>query len=132
LESRIAHNLSRHKMLKATCHCGAVSLEIPGPPDSLTNCDCSICRRYGTLWAYYRQSEVKVTAKAGSTAAYAWGPRSIQFVRCTTCGCITHWEPIVPERGDRMGVNARLFEHEQLGAVRIRRLDGAVTETYLD
>jgi hypothetical protein len=31
-----------------------------------------------------------------------------------------------------MGVNARNFEPDQLGAVRIRRLDGAVTEEYLD
>jgi hypothetical protein len=31
-----------------------------------------------------------------------------------------------------MGVNARNFQPDQLGAVRIRRLDGAVTEEYLD
>jgi hypothetical protein len=31
-----------------------------------------------------------------------------------------------------MGVNARNFEPLQLGNVRIRRLDGAGTEKYLD
>jgi hypothetical protein len=31
-----------------------------------------------------------------------------------------------------MGVNARNFEPSALGDVRIRRLDGAVTEKYLD
>jgi hypothetical protein len=36
-------------MIKITCHCGAVAIEVPHPPDTLTNCDCSICRRYGTL-----------------------------------------------------------------------------------
>jgi hypothetical protein len=31
-----------------------------------------------------------------------------------------------------MGVNARNFEPAQLGQVRMRRLDGALTEKYLD
>jgi hypothetical protein len=31
-----------------------------------------------------------------------------------------------------MGVNVRNFEPAQLSGVRIRRLDGAVTEKYLD
>jgi len=42
------------------------------------------------------------------------------------------WQAAVPERGPRMGVNARNFEPSQLGNVRIRWLDGAVTEKYLE
>jgi len=68
----------------------------------------------------------------GATQAYSWSKRYLQFVRCSNCGCVTHWEPIAPIRGARMGVNERNFEPYQLGAVRIRRLDGAVTEEYLD
>ncbi len=118
-------------MLSTTCHCGAVKIEVPRRPRSLTNCDCSICRRYGTLWAYYKKTEVKITAEPGATSAYAWGRKTLNFVRCNVCGCITHWEPVVPERGTRMGVNARNFEPAQLGRVRIRLLDGAVTERYV-
>lgn len=119
-------------MLTTTCHCGAVRISIPRAPETLTNCDCSICRRYGALWAYYTNDEVKVEAALGATAGYSRGRKSIQFVRCGTCGCVTHWEPMAAERSQRMGVNARLFEPEQLGAVRIRRLDGAIAEEYLD
>jgi hypothetical protein len=119
-------------MIKTTCHCGAVSIEIPRQPETITNCDCSICRRYGTLWAYYKQAEIKITAPEGGTQAYARGRKSIRFVRCSACGCVTHWEPVSEDRGDRVGVNARNFEPDQLGATRIRRLDGAVTEKYLD
>jgi hypothetical protein len=118
-------------MISTTCHCGAVTIEISGPPETLTNCDCSICRRYGTLWAYYPKEQVRISAAPGATAGYAWGSKTLRFVRCATCGCVTHWEPIVPERGSRMGVNARNFTPEQIGDVRIRLLDGAVTESYL-
>ena len=34
-------------MLTGTCHCGAIRIEIPNAPDTLTNCNCSICRRLG-------------------------------------------------------------------------------------
>jgi hypothetical protein len=118
-------------MLSATCHCGTVKVEIPRRPRTLTNCDCSVCRRYGTLWAYFKTAEVKISAPPGATSSYAWGRRSLRFVRCGTCGCVTHWEPTAAERGPRMGVNARNFDPLQLGNVRIRLLDGALTEKYL-
>jgi hypothetical protein len=112
-------------MLSATCHCGAVRLEIPRKPRSLTNCNCSICRRYGTLWAYYQESEVRVTSAPGATDDYVWGRKALKFVRCKGCGCVMHWARVVPVAGSRMGVNARHFDPQALGAVRIRLLDGA-------
>ena len=119
-------------MLAAICHCGAVRVEVPRRPRSLTNCNCSICRRYGTLWAYYKASEVRITRAPGATSEYSRGDKSLKFVRCSTCGCITHWEPVRPEEGSRIGVNARNFEPSLVGSVRIRRLDGASTWKYLD
>lgn len=115
-------------MLSATCHCSAVRVEIPRRPRSLTNCNCSLSRRYGTLWAYYPATQVRVT---GATSDYAWGDRRLRFVRCGSCGCITHWEHIVPTASARVGVNARNFDPAVLGPVRIRLLDGADSWKYL-
>ena len=112
-------------MLSATCHCGAVRIEIPRRPRALTNCNCSICRRYGTLWAYYRFKDVRITSEPGATQSYVWGDKTLRFVRCATCGSIVNWQRVSePEQG-RVGVNARNFEPALLGAVRIKRLDGA-------
>lgn len=44
----------------------------------------------------------------------------------------THWEPVRPRQGSRVGVNARNFEPSILGALGIRRLDGASMWKYLD
>jgi hypothetical protein len=112
-------------MLTATCHCGAVRIEVPRRPRSITNCNCSICRRYGTLWAYYKESEVRVLAEPGATKEYSWGRKALRFVRCNVCGCITHWKRVNPVDRGSMGVNARNIEPNKLGPVRIRLLDGA-------
>jgi len=119
-------------MLTATCHCGAVRVEVPRRPRRLTSCNCSICRRYGALWAYYKAFEVRVAGASGATSEYSWGDKALRFVRCGNCGCITHWERINPREDARMGVNARNFEPSALASIRVRRLDGASTWKYLD
>lgn len=97
-------------------------------PVQLTSCNCSICRRLGTLWAYYPLGGVRVT---GPTTTYVWGDRCLELHRCTTCGCVTHWTPIKDDI-ERMGVNARLMDPAVVAAAQVRRLDGADTWTYLD
>jgi hypothetical protein len=118
-------------VIRASCHCGAITLSIPRPPERVTQCDCSICRRYGTLWGYFEQPEVLVEAEPGALQEYAWGSKSLAFVRCASCGCVTHWRPLAGRKSLRMGVNLRNFEPEQIGPVRIRQLDGAVTEEFI-
>jgi hypothetical protein len=116
--------------LAATCHCGRVSITVADAPTQVTSCNCSICRRLGTLWAYYAPAQVTVT---GETATYAWGDNTIDFHHCAGCGCTTHWAPRPGRDADRMGINARLLDADVLAAARVRRLDGASEDwRYLD
>ena len=85
----------------ATCHCAAVRLTCAPAPTEVTECTCSICRRYGVLWAYYEPSQVRI--EGGATEVYEWD--AIQFHRCVGCGCVTHWSAVDPGV-NRMGVRA--------------------------
>ena len=118
-------------MIRASCHCGSVRLEIDAPPAEITECNCSICRRYGVLWAYYPPSRVRLLPPDAPTDVYTWDDRSIEFHRCRHCGCVSHWAALKRGR-DRMGVNARLMDPEALAGARVRHLDGANTERYID
>lgn len=118
-------------MLTGCCHCGAVIVQVASKPSRLTSCNCSICRRYATLWGYYDRSRVKITARKGAIAYYSWGNKRLRFGRCATCGCVTHWEPASRSRR-RMGVNFRNFDPLNTEAIRVRRLDGAKSWKYLD
>lgn len=118
-------------MILVSCHCGQTRFTVDTAPAEVTECNCSVCRRYGVLWAYYAPSQVRFEAGEGTTHTYRWDDRSLAFHRCGTCGCVTHW---LPENRDpnRMGVNARMMPPEIVAAARIRHLDGAVTERYVD
>jgi hypothetical protein len=115
-------------MIESSCVCGAVRLAITRAPHELVDCNCSLCRRYAALWAYYPLKDV--TVPNGLTDGFMRGPKRIEFHRCKTCGCVTHWWPAT--RRDEMGVNARLMEPEVVARARVRHLDGANTWKYLD
>lgn len=110
-------------MIEASCHCGAVRFAVPTAPEDLNDCACSICRRYGTLWAYYALDEVDRPADNGPTDVYVWGDRELEFHRCHSCGCVVWWAPV--DRGrNRMGVNGRLFPAETLALTPVRHTSG--------
>lgn len=108
-------------MVEASCHCGAVQMKVATPPEQVTSCNCTICRRYGGLWAYYSPCDVTVT---GPTDIYMRGDRMLEMHRCKICGCVTHWAP-VDKTAERMGVNARMMDPEIKDAASVRYFNGA-------
>jgi hypothetical protein len=111
-------------MIEASCHCGAVQFAVETAPGEVNDCNCSICRRYGALWAYYHPQQVRFVTENGPTDIYMWGDRKLEFHRCRTCGCITHWSAVNRALG-RIGVNARLMPPEVLAAIPVFHGDGA-------
>jgi hypothetical protein len=111
-------------MIEASCHCGAVRFSVETAPADVNDCNCSICRRYGTLWGYYQRPQVRFAAGNGPTDIYIWGDRRIEFHRCRGCGCVTHWSA-VDRSEERMGVNARLMPADLLAAIPVVHGDGA-------
>jgi hypothetical protein len=107
-------------MIEASCHCGAVRYEVEAAPEAVTSCACSICRRYGTLWAYYSPKQVRA---AGATDIYLSGGTALECQRCKLCGSVTHWASL-DKPHDRMGVNARLMDPAIVAAAKLRHIDG--------
>ena len=115
----------------ASCHCGAVNIVLPHAPSVVVECNCSLCRRYGVRWVYYDASELTGLPEPGTTDSYAWNGKHVDFHRCRTCGCVTHWAPRSASRITR-GINARLLPEAVVAAARLRHKDGAGSGKYLD
>jgi len=119
-------------MIKGNCHCGAISFELDDQPEWLTQCNCSICRRLGTVWAHAPVDKVTLNADSGASIAYSWGDKELAFHSCKTCGSTTHWVSREPKEGAVMAVNTSLVEPAQLAKIRVRQFDGADSWRYLD
>lgn len=109
-------------MVEASCECGAVRVEVETPPETVGDCNCSICRRYGALWAYYPAGSVRVS---GTTTVYLRGERILEFHHCAVCRCLTHWSAVDKSWTGKMGVNARLMPPEVLKRAKVFLIDGA-------
>lgn len=113
-------------VLEGSCHCGAVTWRFDGTPESATACNCTVCRRYGVLWAYDFQDE-KISV-SGPTTAYVRG-QAIEFHFCPSCGCVAYWRSrTAGEDGRRrIAVNLRLTEPERVARIPIDHFDGLDT-----
>jgi hypothetical protein len=115
-------------MLKVTCLCGQIRIEIKHKPEFVHECNCTLCRKSGALWAYVHPSEARVE---GTTKGYSRNDKDdpaaeIQF--CDTCGSTTHFTltaSVVSKFGNsQMGVNMRLADEQDLAGVELRYPDG--------
>ena len=111
-------------MIEGSCHCGAAGWSFDGAPESATACNCTICRRYGVLWAYDHEGErIRVS---GSTRSYQRERGTLGFHFCPECACVVYWR--ANERGKdgrrRIAVNLRLAEPEAVGAIVMDHFDG--------
>jgi hypothetical protein len=111
--------------LRAACHCTSIRFEIAELPDWVLDCNCTLCRRYGAIWSYPKDGQVKIVQGEGATETYLWGDREIAFHRCKECGCVTHMEAIAEKR--IYGINVRLIPTLDPKSVRLRQKDNGHT-----
>jgi hypothetical protein len=107
----MSHETVTQARVTASCHCGATQLSFPTPDKPLNECQCTICRRYGVLWAYYPLELVHI--KGQPTETYIRQGGKVEFHRCKTCGCVTHWMHTY-KTYSRLGVNCQMLEREVL------------------
>jgi hypothetical protein len=119
-------------MIEGSCHCGAVSFTYPRKPDWLTDCNCSVCRRFSTLWAYAQVNEITLRAAEDATVAYVHGDKTLAMHSCKICGCTTHWIGLDGDETSKMAVNFRMCDPDEFTNIRVRKFDGADTWEFLD
>ena len=119
-------------MHQGRCHCGAVKLKLPSTPAVATACNCSLCRRIGGPWAYFELGTVEIEGHPENTAEYVQGDRTLRTIRCRTCGCVTHWEPLEVKPAAQHGVHLGNFDPELVASLKVRKFDGANTWKFVD
>jgi hypothetical protein len=97
-------------MITGSCLCGAVTWSFEGDPGSATACNCTACRRYGSLWIYDWDGERIKTS--GATKAYTREKPSLGFHFCPECGSMAFWRGLKPHEDGRtrIAVNVRLAD----------------------
>lgn len=114
-------------MMSGTCHCGAAGWTLEGDPGPVTACNCTLCRRYGALWAYdYEGERVAVTGVTRSYRRIAKDNPALEIIFCPSCAGVVAWRGLHPEEDGRirMAVNVRLAPREAVAALHVDHFDG--------
>jgi hypothetical protein len=114
--------------LEGSCLCGAVHWTFNGVPESATICNCTACRRYGTLWAYDYEGElIHISGETSPFMRRADSPLTFEF--CGICGCVVCWRGTrLDEEGKRrIAVNLRLAQPEAVADIVLDIFDGLDT-----
>lgn len=77
---------------RATCHCGAVVLELtlPNGIENPRRCDCSICRRKGAIVGSVKLSGIRIVSGAENLTLYQFNTHTAKHFFCSHCGIYTH------------------------------------------
>lgn len=117
-------------MLSGRCHCGAASWTLAGDPGPVTACNCTLCRRYGALWAYDDEGErVAVTGETRTYRRVGKADPALEIVFCPACAAVVAWRGLRVDADGRtrMAVNVRLAPPEAVAALPIDHFDGLDT-----
>ena len=117
-------------MLIGRCHCGTSGWTLRGDLGVVTACNCTLCRRYGALWAYDIEDErIHIS---GSTRSYVRSDKphpEIEVLFCPTCASVLAWRAVrAGEDGRRRAaVNVRLAPPEAVTDLAIEHFGGLDT-----
>lgn len=77
---------------KAHCHCGKVQLELdlPNGIENPRRCNCSMCKRKGTIAGAIKSSAIKVVQGAEFLKYYQFNTLAAKHYFCSNCGIHTH------------------------------------------
>jgi hypothetical protein len=111
---------------KSTCHCGAVELDIR-LPDGIVDprrCNCSICRRKGTVVGSVLLSDITIVKGEDKLSLYQFDTKEAKHYFCCVCGIYTHHKR--RSNPDQYGINLGCLENVDPNLIQgVKIYDGA-------
>lgn len=110
---------------EGSCHCGAIRFELEGDIDAALACDCSMCRRRGSLLRFIQPGHFTLRSDPDAVSTYTFNKHVIQHNFCARCGIHTHGEGQAEDGTKMIAVNVRCLPDVDLDALRVKDYQGS-------
>jgi len=107
------------------CQCGKVRYEAQADIVEVINCNCSRCRRLGSLLSAVAMADFKLLSGEDELTDYQFNNRTIHHPFCKTCGIQSYAYGKGPGGRDMVMLNVRCLDDVELGQFKVRNFDGA-------
>jgi len=108
-----------------SCQCGAVAFEVDVDISAPIACNCSRCRRLGTILAFAPASDFTLLRGEGATTEYLFNKHAIHHLFCTTCGIESYAFAKAPDGTDTVAINVNCLDGIDPRALDFKVYDGA-------
>mgnify|MGYP001010759764 FL=1 len=110
---------------QGSCHCGAVAFEVEGEIDGALACNCSMCRRKGSLLWFVARDQLRLRTPDEAAATYTFNKHVIAHRFCPTCGIHPYGEGVDPKGNAMAAINLRCVDGIDLDQVPVHHHNGA-------
>ena len=108
-----------------SCHCGRIAFEAEGEIDGALDCNCSICRRRGSLLWFVPGERFRLTTPPENVRTYRFHSKRIQHQFCDHCGIHPFGEGTDPSGRKMVAINLRCVDGIDLKSIPRQEFDGA-------
>ena len=109
---------------QGSCHCGQTRFEVDGEITGAMACNCSMCRRKGTLMWFVGREQLRLHTPGDTLATYLFNRHVIRHRFCPVCGIHPFGEGTDPAGRTMAAVNIRCLDGVDLDAVPVQHYDG--------
>jgi hypothetical protein len=107
------------------CQCGKVRYEVDMDIAEVIACNCSRCRRLGSLLAFAPVTQFRLLSGDTDLASYEFNRQLIHHKFCSTCGIQSFAIGKNPKTGAEMAaINVRCLDNLDADAFKVRKVDG--------
>ncbi len=110
---------------KGSCHCEKVQYEVKVDINQSVTCNCSICRKRGTILAFTTKDHFQLLKGEGEQTEYLFNKKKIHHLFCKTCGILSYAKGMTPDGATMIAINVRCLDNVDLDSLRPVAVDGA-------
>ncbi|TMJ30276.1 MAG: GFA family protein [Alphaproteobacteria bacterium] len=108
--------------MEGGCHCGRVRFRVSADLESVTECNCSICRKKAFLHLIVPPENFELLSGKDDLATYEFNTRTAKHTFCKHCGMHPFYVP--RSDPDKIDVNVRCLDEVDLDAIAPKPFDG--------
>ena len=107
------------------CQCGAVSFEADADLDRTVVCNCSRCRRLGSVLTFVPRDSFVLKSGEDNLTEYLFNSKKIHHLFCKTCGIQSFSHGEAPDGASMIALNVNCLEGVDPRALSPHAFDGA-------
>ncbi len=106
------------------CQCGAVTYEVDADLDQTITCNCSRCRKLGSVLTFTAAEKFTLLSGEHSQTEYLFNKHAIHHLFCKTCGIESFARGSKPDGAPMVAINANCLEGVDPRALKSHHFDG--------